>query len=69
MGRKAPRKRLVCRVVSAFTRVFDALWRAQPVLSAAPVRLSALRPPLEVGIQFHDPGAYAPRERIRLFDN
>jgi hypothetical protein len=31
MGRKAPRKRLVCRVISAFTRVFDARWRAQRV--------------------------------------
>src|SRR5215469_4154569 len=27
MGRKAPRKRLVRRVISAFTRVFDARWR------------------------------------------
>ena len=27
------------------------------------MRLSALRPPLEVGLQFHDPGAIAPRER------
>src|SRR6266508_2101500 len=31
MGRKAPRKRLACRVVSAFTRVFDALWHAPRV--------------------------------------
>jgi hypothetical protein len=28
MGRKAPRKRLACRVISAFTRVFDARWQA-----------------------------------------
>src|SRR5215469_13239419 len=27
MGRKAPRKPLVRRVISAFTRVFDARWR------------------------------------------
>jgi hypothetical protein len=31
MGRKAPRKRLTCRVISAFTRVFDALWHVQRV--------------------------------------
>ena len=31
MGRKAPRKRLARRVTSAFTRVFDARWRAQRV--------------------------------------
>src|SRR5215472_10618196 len=49
MGRKAPRKRLACRVISAFTRVFDARWHASRVLSAAPERLSALRPPLDSG--------------------
>src|SRR5215475_5044565 len=31
MGRKAPRKRLARRVISAFTRVFDTLWRAPRV--------------------------------------
>src|SRR5262249_3585133 len=31
MGRKAPRKRLACRVISAFTRVFDALRHAPRV--------------------------------------
>jgi hypothetical protein len=31
MGRRAPRKRPVCRVASAFTRVFDALWQARRV--------------------------------------
>jgi hypothetical protein len=31
MGRKAPRKRLTCRVISAFTRVFDALRHVQRV--------------------------------------
>jgi hypothetical protein len=31
MGCKAPRKRLTCRVISAFTRVFDALWHVQRV--------------------------------------
>src|SRR6516225_1075829 len=36
MGRKAPRKRLACRVISAFTRVFDARWRAQRVLRTHP---------------------------------
>jgi len=30
-GRKAPRKRLACRVISAFTRVFDALRHAPRV--------------------------------------
>src|SRR6516165_3937027 len=36
MGRKAPRKRLACRVINAFTRVFDARWRAQRVLRTHP---------------------------------
>src|SRR5262249_44093902 len=31
MGRQAPSQRLVCRVISALTRVFDARWRAQRV--------------------------------------
>src|SRR6266568_9683610 len=31
-------RRLACRVVSAFTRVFDALWHAQRVLRRAPER-------------------------------
>jgi hypothetical protein len=42
--------------------------QAERVRSAASVRLSALRPPLAVGNQFHDPGAIAPRERVVLFD-
>src|SRR5262252_8807368 len=46
MGRKAPRKRLACRVISAFTRVFDARWHAPRVFRRAPERFSALRPPL-----------------------
>src|SRR6516164_2670236 len=49
MGRKAPRKRLARRVISAFTRVFDARWRAPRVFRRAPERLSALRPPLFAG--------------------
>src|SRR5215510_7430979 len=71
MGRKAPRKRLACRVTSAFTRVFDARWQAQRVLSAAPERLSALRPPLDSGerSKVANPGRKsAPRERDGLFD-
>src|SRR6266545_4508080 len=40
------------RLASAWSA---ASWRAQPVLSAAPVRLSALRPPSGGGILFHDP--------------
>ena len=36
--------------------------RAERVLSAAPVRLSALRPPLIGVAQVHNPGANAPRE-------
>ena len=47
------------------SRASDA---AGPTGAAVPVRLSALRPPLEVGIQFHDPGAIAPRERDVLSD-
>jgi hypothetical protein len=42
-------RRLACRVISAFTRVFDARWHASRVLSAAPERFSALRPPLDSG--------------------
>ena len=49
MGRKAPRKRLARRVISAFTRVFDARWRASRVFRRAPERFSALRPPLDSG--------------------
>src|SRR5215813_7813893 len=45
MGRKAPRKRLACRVISAFTRVFDAHVHAPRVFRRSPERLSALRPP------------------------
>src|SRR5262249_30977164 len=40
-------RRLARCVISAFTRVFDATWRAQRVLRRAPERLSALRPPLD----------------------
>src|SRR5262249_3612015 len=36
MGRKAPRKRLACRVISAFTRAFDARWHAPRVLRTHP---------------------------------
>src|SRR5215510_13360123 len=39
-------RRLACRVISAFTRVFDARWHAPRVLRRAPERFSALRPPL-----------------------
>src|SRR5258707_4890032 len=39
-----------CRGESAFTRVFHAPWHAQRVLSAAPERFSALRPPLDSGL-------------------
>jgi hypothetical protein len=49
MGRKAPRKRLACRVISAFTRVFDARWHAPRVFRRAPERFSALRPPPRFG--------------------
>src|SRR5262249_2668076 len=42
-------RRLACRVISAFTRVFDALWRAPRVFRRAPERFSALRPPLDSG--------------------
>ena len=71
MGRKAPRKRLACRVISAFTRVFDARWHAPRVFRRAPERLSALRPPLGSGerSKVANPGRKnAPRERDGLFD-
>src|SRR5712691_5255167 len=57
-GRKAPRKRLACRVM------------CRPTGADAPVRLSALRPPL-VGVsegRSQTPGANAPRERDVLFE-
>src|SRR6516165_5534471 len=41
MGRKAPRKRLVCRVISAFTRVFDARWHAPRVPAGTRTSLGA----------------------------
>src|SRR6516164_8321931 len=69
MGRKAPRKRLVRRGESAFTRVFHALWRASRVFRRAPERLSALRPPLDSGwrSKVAKPGRrHAPREREDL---
>jgi hypothetical protein len=71
MGRKAPRKRLACRVISAFTRVFDARWRAPRVFRRAPERFSALRPPLSPGERSKgaNPGRKnASRERDGLFD-
>src|SRR6266516_3173193 len=60
MGRKAPRKRLTCRVTACPTGA-----------SHAPERLSALRPPLDWGerSQNANPGRKsAPRERAGLFD-
>jgi len=54
MGRRALRKRPVCRDM------------AGPPDAGASGRLSALRPPLGVGQQVHDPGANAPRERKML---
>ena len=49
-GEKPPRwsaERRASRVISAFTRVFDAIWHAARVFRSAPERLSALRPPLD----------------------
>ena len=60
MGRKAPRKRLTCRVTACPTGA-----------SHAPERLSALRPPLDWGERSKDanPGRKsAPRERDGLFE-
>jgi len=57
MGRKAPRKRLACRVMAC------------PTGAAAPERLSALRPPLDSGERSKGakPGRRrAPREREDL---
>ena len=66
-GRKAPRKRLACRVVSAFTRVFDALWHAAGARwHPGACRRSAH--PSWGRDEGHTPGADAPRERDRLFD-
>src|SRR6266566_9662770 len=60
-----------CRVISVFTRVFDARWHAPRVFRRAPKRLSALRPPLDSGwrSKVAKPGRrHAPRERDGLFD-
>src|SRR5262245_1664283 len=43
-------RRLARRVISAFTRVFDARWHAPRVFRRAPERFSALRPPLDSGL-------------------
>src|SRR5262249_46531715 len=64
-------RRLACRVISAFTRVFDARWQAYRVFRRAPERFSALRPPRDSGerSQGARPGRKtAPREREWLFD-
>src|SRR6516162_6175681 len=44
-GARRLARRLACRVISAFTRVFDARWQAPRVFRRAPERFSALRPP------------------------
>ena len=50
MGRKAPRKRLARRVISAFTRVFDARWRAPRVPRKHPnVSRRSAHPSIRVG--------------------
>src|SRR5262249_45693039 len=50
MGRKAPRKRLACRVISAFTRVFDARRHAQRVPRTHPnVSRRSAHPSIRVG--------------------
>src|SRR6516162_2951061 len=46
MGRKAPRKRLAYRVISAFTRVFDA---HDTPHGCSPERFSALHPSIRGG--------------------
>ena len=70
MGRKAPRKRLAYRVISAFTRVCDAhdtphgcLARTRTFLGAPPTPRFGVS---EATMQ--NPGANAPRERDGLFD-
>ena len=70
-GARRLARRLACRVISAFTRVFDARWQAPRVFRRAPERLSALRPPLSPGERSKgaNPGRRnAPRERDGLFD-
>src|SRR6266571_7582156 len=55
MGRKAPRKRLACRVISAFhARLVTRRRHAPWVFRRAPERLSALRPPLFAGERSND---------------
>src|SRR6516162_10174082 len=66
MGRKAPRKRLACRVISAFTRVFDARWHVPRVLRTHPnVSRRSAHPSIRVSeAKLQTPGAKnAPRER------
>src|SRR5262245_2154861 len=66
MGRKAPRKRLARRVISAFTRVFDARWRAPRVPRTHPnVSRRSAHPSFRVSeATMQTPGAKnAPRER------
>jgi len=59
MGRKAPRKLLACRVISAFTRVFDARWHAQRVFRTHPnVSRRSAHPSIRVGeAKLQTPGA------------
>src|SRR5215469_6362029 len=70
MGRKAPRKRLACRVISAFTRVFDARWHAPRVPLHPNVSRRSAHPSIRVGeAKVANPGRrHAPRERDGLFD-
>src|SRR5262249_37745055 len=70
MGRKAPRKRLACRVISAFTRVFDARWHAPRVPLHPNVSRRSAHPSIRVGeAKIANPGRrHAPRERDGLFE-
>ena len=71
MGRKAPRKRLARCVISAFTRVFDAIRRAQRVSRKHPnVSRRSAHPSIGVSeAMMQTPGAEnASRERGGLFE-
>src|SRR5262249_8749433 len=57
-------RRLACRVISAFTRVFDARWQAQRVPLHPNVSRRSAHPSFGVSeAKMQDPDANAPRER------
>src|SRR2546422_10834416 len=72
MGRKAPRKRLAYRVISAFTRVFDAHDTPHGCSAEHPnVSRRSAHPSIRVSeATMQNPGRKnAPRERDGLFES